>query len=29
VPKVEGLKKMFPDVWREKPALVMAADKIN
>lgn len=28
-PKVENLKKMFPNVWREKPVLVLEADKGN
>ena len=28
-PKVENLKKLFPDVWREKPMLVSEASKTN
>jgi peptide-methionine (S)-S-oxide reductase len=28
-PKVENLKKLFPDVWREKPVLVSEASKTN
>ena len=28
-PKVENLKKMYPDVWNEKPVLVSEAQKTN
>jgi peptide-methionine (S)-S-oxide reductase len=28
-PKVENLKKMFPDVWRDQPVLVSDAAKLN
>jgi peptide-methionine (S)-S-oxide reductase len=28
-PKVENLKKLFPDVWRDKPVLVAEAGKTN
>ena len=28
-PKVENLKKTFPDVWRDQPVLVSQADKGN
>jgi peptide-methionine (S)-S-oxide reductase len=28
-PKVENLKKLFPDVWRDKPVLVAEAGKAN
>ena len=28
-PKVVNLKKLFPDVWREKPVLVREASKTN
>jgi peptide-methionine (S)-S-oxide reductase len=28
-PKVENLKKMFPDVWRDQPVTVAEADKGN
>jgi peptide-methionine (S)-S-oxide reductase len=28
-PKVENLKKTFPDVWRDQPVLVSQADKTN
>ena len=28
-PKVENLKKMFPDVWRDQPVLVSDAAKVN
>jgi peptide-methionine (S)-S-oxide reductase len=28
-PKVENLKKLFPDLWREKPVLVAEAGKTN
>ncbi|HKT20013.1 MAG TPA: peptide-methionine (S)-S-oxide reductase MsrA [Stellaceae bacterium] len=28
-PKVENLKKTFPDLWREKPVLVSEAEKTN
>jgi peptide-methionine (S)-S-oxide reductase len=26
-PKVENLKKLFPDLWREQPVTVAEADK--
>ena len=28
-PKVANLKRLFPDVWREKPVLVSEASKTN
>ena len=28
-PKVENLKKTFPDVWRDQPVLVSQAAKTN
>ena len=28
-PKVENLKKTFPDVWRDQPVLVQQAEKTN
>ena len=28
-PKVDNLKKMFPDVWRDQPVTVAEADKGN
>ena len=28
-PKVENLKKMFPDMWRDQPVLVSEAEKTN
>jgi hypothetical protein len=28
-PKVENLKKTFPDVWRDQPVTVAGAEKTN
>jgi hypothetical protein len=28
-PKVENLKKTFPDLWRDQPLLVLQVDKGN
>src|SRR5262249_50732092 len=29
LPKVDNLKKMFPDVWRDQPVTVAEAEKAN
>ena len=29
LPKVDNLRRLFPDVYREEPVLVMASDRVH